>query len=356
MSRKKFLAVLTVIVSLVTGVKSSYGLEAKEVKDALGMSVYLQGGYTANFTNDGKTTDLRPFDTNSDQFTFDLAQISFSKEAKEADSIGYRFKISTGETANYIHSTGTTADEFDLTEGFIEYNFGGNVKASIGKFATFIGGEVIEAIDNPNYSRSFLFYYAIPFTHTGLRISRGFSDKFSLSLFVVNGWDNFSDDNKDKSIGLSASITPSDKLSVLINGITGRELTNQRSVLDTVITINATEKMTISLNADYGMEEKASIVNPGEDAKWYGVAAILKQKFSEKYSLAIRGEIFNDKDGYRTGTKQNLKEITVTPEITLKGGVVVRPELRYDKSDEKVFDGGNKDYQFTLALGLMYRF
>jgi hypothetical protein len=30
---------------------------------------------------------------------------------------------------------------------------------------TYFGAEVIEAIDNPNYSRSFLFNYAIPFTH-----------------------------------------------------------------------------------------------------------------------------------------------------------------------------------------------
>jgi len=356
MSRKTIFSVVMAVLMLMTlGVKKSTAVTSEDVKKALGLSLYLQGGYTANFSNDGKTTDFRPFDTNSNQFTLDLAQAIFSKEAAEKDSLGFKLKLSLGETATYIHSTGTMPDEVDLTEAFLEYNFGEGMKATIGKFATYIGGEVIEAIDNPNYSRSFLFYYAIPFTHTGLKLSKAFSDSFSLSLYLVNGWDNFQDENKDKSIGISASVAPSKDISLLLNAITGREGLNQRSVFDAVLTINATDNMTIYINGDYGMEDNASGINPGEDAKWYGIAGILKYKFSDSYSLSLRGEMFKDDDASRTGTKQTLTELTLTPEITTKGGLIVRPEIRYDMSDEKVFDGGNKDYQITAALGLMYR-
>ncbi len=356
MHRKNFFTVLMAVCILVVfGVKKSHALSADEIKKALGLSLNLQGGYTANFSNDGKGTDLRPFDANSDQFTLDLAQVVFSKEAAEKDSLGFKLKLSLGETATQIHSAGTMADEVDLTEAYMEYNFGDGMKAMVGKYATFIGGEVIEAIDNPNYSRSFLFYYAIPFTHTGLKLSKSFSDKFSLSFYLANGWDNFKDDNKDKSIGISVSLTPSDRFSVLLNGITGREGLNKRSLLDAVVTVNVTDRMTIYLNGDYGMEENASVLNPNDDAKWYGIAGILKYKFSDSYSLSLRAEMFDDKDAARTGTKQTLTELTLTPEITMKGGLIVRPEIRYDMSDEKVFNGGSKDYQITAALGLMYR-
>ena len=40
-----------------------------------------------------------------------------------------------------------------------------------GKFVTTAGAEVIEAKDNWLYSRSILFGYAIPFTHTGVRVT-----------------------------------------------------------------------------------------------------------------------------------------------------------------------------------------
>ncbi len=53
-----------------------------EIKSALGMSVYLQGGYTYNFADpDNQTNDLRVFDHEANSFTLDLAQLVFTKDA-----------------------------------------------------------------------------------------------------------------------------------------------------------------------------------------------------------------------------------------------------------------------------------
>jgi hypothetical protein len=68
----------------------------------------------------------------------------------------------------------------------------------------------------------------------------------------------------------------------------------------------------------------------------------------------MRAEYFKDQDGVRTGTAQSLKEITITPEIRLVQGLIVRPEYRHDWSDERVFDSGNKKNQDTIALAVMY--
>ena len=57
-----------------------------------------------------------------------------------------------------------------------------------------------------NYSRGLLFNYAIPFTHTGLMVGYPFSDKVSANFYLVNGWDNFDDNNKGRLSGLNLSV------------------------------------------------------------------------------------------------------------------------------------------------------
>ncbi len=159
------------------------------IKDYLGLSIYLQGGYTFNFRNpDSDTNRQRVFDQKSNTFLVDLAQIQFAKEAPTG-GVGYKLKLSVGETAKYIHSAGLgeTDDTFDLTEAYIDYvvPVGEGLKLRFGKFATYHGAEVIEAKDDFNYSRSFLFNYAIPFTHTGFMAGYAFSKALTANLYAT---------------------------------------------------------------------------------------------------------------------------------------------------------------------------
>ncbi len=189
------------------------GLNVDDIKKALGLSIYVQGGYTYNFKNpDSGENDFRVFDHKSNSFTFDLAELMFTKDAP-LGGVGYRLKLSAGETAKWIHSRGlgdVGKDEFDLTEAYIDYlaPIGKGLKFRFGKFVTMHGAEVIEAKDNFNYSRGLLFNYAIPFTHTGLMAGYAFSDQVSANLYVVNGWDNTDDNNNGKTVGATLGCTP----------------------------------------------------------------------------------------------------------------------------------------------------
>ena len=197
-------------------------VSADDLKKALGLSIYLQGGYTYNGNassltgvpgDPGEENNLRVFDHKANSFGLDLAQIVFAKDPT-AGVIGYKVKISAGETAKFIHSAGLVSsaadDPFDITEGYVSYlaPLGKGLRFDFGKMVTYFGAEVIEAIDNPNYSRSFLFNYAIPFTHTGLKASYAFTDALNASFYVVNGWDNSTDNNSGKSIGVSIGYRP----------------------------------------------------------------------------------------------------------------------------------------------------
>ncbi len=338
------------------------GLSPDDLKKALGMSIYLQGGYTYNGNaGAGDMNDLRVFDKKADSFMLDLMELSFAKDPT-ATSLGFKVKISAGETAKYIHSTGLTSsagdDPFDVTEAYVSYlaPIGKGLRFDYGKMVTFFGAEVIEAIDNPNYSRSFLFNYSIPFTHTGLKMSYPFTDIMSASAYVVNGWDNSTDNNSAKSVGLSVNLTPGEMVFGYVNYMEGPEQTgntsNSRALLDLVATIKPSKPLSIILNYDNAREKMGT---GAPDAKWNGFAGIVKYDFTETYSLAVRGEAFHDQAGVRTGTAQRLTEVTVTPEIRLASGLILRPEYRHDSSDKRSFEDNTKKTQDTIALGAMYR-
>lgn len=343
------------------------------IKRNLGFSMYFQGGYTYNPTMPpDQLNTYRVFDQKANSFTLDLVQLIFAKDAAKS-SIGYKVKLSAGETAKYIHSAGLgapgpgeTSSPFDLTEAYVSYlaPLGNGLKFSFGKWATYFGAEVIEAKDDANYSRSFLFNYAIPFTHTGVKADYAFSDAFTVGVHAVNGWDNSTDNNDGKSLGVSLGVTPSESVAMMFNAMRGPEQANNdnnvRTMLDWVGTIKPVKGLALILNYDYGAEENAIEPNPGqfENARWYGFAGIIKVDTSESTSIAVRGEVFKDPQGYRTGVAQSLKEVTFTPEFRLADGLIVRPEYRRDWSGAKVFRQGVEEsdakHQDTVSLSMMY--
>jgi hypothetical protein len=355
-----FLFIFVFVASARAEEKKADGITVEDIKKAIGLSIYLQGGYTYNFENpDSQENEFRVFDHKANSFTFDLAQLVFVKDAP-MNGVGFKLKFSAGETAKFIHSKGLgdADDAFDLTEAYIDYlaPLGRGLKFRFGKFVTYHGAEVIEARDNPNYSRSFLFNFAIPFTHTGLMISYPFSDAFSGNIHIVNGWDNTDDNNKGKTFGLSLGYTPMEQLSMNFNFMYGPEkddnTADNRFLFDWVGTIKPVKNLALILNTDYATEENSA--PDGNDAKWYGIAGIIKYDFTAMFSLSLRAEYFKDQDGVRTGTAQALKEITITPEIRLAQGLIIRPEYRHDWSDERAFDSRNEKTQDTIALGVMY--
>jgi len=337
----------------------------EEIKNLLGMSIYLQGGYTFNFSNpDSLTNEQRLFDKKANTFLIDLAQIQFAKDPA-VGGLGYKLKLSYGETAKFIHSAGlgNPNEAFDLTEAYVDYvaPLGSGLKLRFGKFATCISAEMIEAKDNYNYSRSSLYSFATPFTHTGFMAGYKFSEAFTASLYIVNGWDVADDNNKGKTFGASFAVTPIEPLALTFNFMYGPEqannTSNNRFIFDWIGAFKATKNLTFMANVDYAYEERDPL-NRGKNSEWYGVAGYAKYDFTDFISTSIRVEYFNDKDGVRTGIAQELKEITLTAEFKIAKNLLVRPEYRHDWSTKNGFDSEHNTFdtksQDTIALGMMY--
>ena len=110
-----------------------------------------------------------------------------------------------------------------------------------------------------------------------------------------------------------------------------------------------TPRLSLGFDALYGHEENGVCL--GYDAIWKGLAGFVKYGFTQKFSLAFRGEVFKDGGGTRTGVDQTLEGYTFTPEYDmaaklsdlasllkkLDGKFVVRGDIRLDRSEKDVF-------------------
>ena len=69
------------------------------------------------------------------------------------------------------------------------------LEITAGKFVTPFGAEVIDATGNALFSHSYLFNYAIPFAHTGVKLNYIFNPQVSVYVGAIEGWDVFENNN-----------------------------------------------------------------------------------------------------------------------------------------------------------------
>lgn len=331
-----------------------------DVLGASGISAngYVDTGYTYMTADTGGS--LRVFDTEHNSFNLNQAAVFLGYQP--ATGAGVFVNLTAGEDADLISSNGSSpGDNFDVTQAYAQYNTGWATLIA-GKYVTLNGAEVIDSRGVPNASRGILFGYAIPFTHTGVRATIPLSDSFSLMAGVNNGWDQLKDTNAQKTGELGASFTAG-ALSVFASGYAGNELgaggtTNgPRTIADVVVTVKAGDALTFILNGDYGGQ--ADAIAPGSDAKWSGVAGYANVQLNPAWRGSLRAEYFDDKDGFRTGTSQKWKEVTLTMGHACSSNLDLLFEVRGDKSDALAFtkDGGTPtDKNSSVNLKALYKF
>jgi hypothetical protein len=316
--------------------------------DEIAINAFVSTAYIYNSNRPATgINSYRVFDFNDNSFNLDVAELVVQIAPSKPNDAGFRVDFTAGNSIPQIaKSQDQTVAQFDLQQAFVSYiaPIGSGLRFDVGKYITHMGYEVIEGYDgyNDNYSRSILFGYAIPFTHTGVKASYAFSSRVSAMVGVVNGWDLVRDNNRSKSIAAQLTLIPVAPLTVLLDWIGGPELAGNnhtnRNVFDLVAILKPTTRLTLGLNGDYGKESGTSLVNPGSDATWKGIAGYATLGLTDKFSVALRGETLHDDGGVRfgTGTKTTLSEGTFTPAYKFTDHVVLRGEVRFDKANQPI--------------------
>ncbi len=338
------------------------------------VSGIVDGYYSYNNNKIDMFTQGRAFDVRHNAFSLQLAKLTLQKANSKDSPLGFRIDLGLGETVDRIISVSDSSRNDGtkhVLQAYASYvaPIGSGLTIDFGKFYTPVGAEVIETKDNFNYSRGLLFAYG-PYYHAGFRAKYAFNDKVALTGFLLNGWDNIFENNvagnAGKTIGFQIGLTPSKKFALTQTYLAGPEAPlanapaisardNWRHIADTVATVFVTDKLSLLGNFVYGSDGD----NNGQRGKWTGLAGYFKYAFNDRFAFSPRFEVFNDKDGLRTGVAQTVKDITLTQEVKLINNLVTRFEFRRDFSNQRFFSnsaGTPKSNQNTFILGISYFF
>lgn len=379
----------------VSALQSDLGSVRQDLSDNLGVHIHglLDGTYEYNFNQPdttgnikggfspvatgGRTNQLRVFDVDANGWS--LQQFDLHIDRTSDGGVGFVTDLNFGQVANVLRGStrysnlnpGSVSNGiFDLTQAYATYTVpvGSGIHLSLGKYATLLGYEVIPTYNaiNFNETRSFIFGFAIPFTHTGLRAQYAFNDKIAATIGVNNGWDDVSNNNDGQTVEAQLALTPTPNLAFTVTGIYGPEEVNRGSskrwVIDPIVTwttpikglqlvgqfVHGQESSPVSAYA--ATTSQGNSMNnfpPGPDGtvtithgvQWQGASGYIVYDLNDNIELATRGEWFEDSDGARTGLRQTLGEITQTLTYKVPGvsGLTARLEYRHDMSSAKPF-------------------
>lgn len=326
----------------------------------------IDGYYSYNNNHPPQSDDgnqLRNFDFDANAFSLSMAKLTV---ARDPSPVGFRVDLGFGKAFSTILAA--EPDFKYLEQAYVSYKPSKThgFQLDLGQFVTSAGAEVIEAKDNWNYSRSFLFSLAIPYYHVGVRSTIPLSHTFTAGVQLVNGWNNFTDNNSGKTIGLTGLWTKP-KFTLATTYYTGPENnhTNKgyRNLWDGVLTLTPTTKLSAYINYDYGQNRNAIQVPAGYFetstlSRWQGVALDFRYQATKKIAFSPRWEYYSDPEGFTSGMAQNLHEITVTGEYKPHDGILTRLEYRRDASDHDFFNKGGATVpaQSTLEVAIIAYF
>jgi len=366
----------------------------KNLTDNLGVSIHalVDAGYEHNFNQPiGNVNNIRVFD--QDGFQLTQGNLHIERDG----TVGFVTDLNFGQVANTISAATRYSNIakvgpqwFDPTQYYLTYTapVGSGISLQAGRFVTLLGAETINTYNNQNFneSKSIIFGFGIPFTHTGVRASYTFNDYFSATGGLNNGWDDPATANNNGP-NYEGELTLNNKektVSFVLNGIWGPNLVtpspafpngvgHSNSNLGAVDPIWTWKPwfaplMTLQGEYVYGTQSGPVTAN-GHSGSWSAYAQYLVYDWTPSLETATRGEFFDDKDGTRTGTAQTLWEITQTisykvPNVT---GLLARLEYRHDNSSQNFFFNNDRfnpatgaqhlwHGQDTLAANFIYAF
>jgi putative OmpL-like beta-barrel porin-2 len=334
-----------------------------QVLDASGINVngYIDAAYSWANKNQQAFTD-RVFDQQNNSFSLHQFGLTAAKQPKEG--FGGLVNITVGQDSQFIHSFPEfgTQSTFDLTQAYGSYSSGALTLIG-GKFTTLAGTEVIASTGNTTFSRSILFG-AIPFTHTGVRASFAPSDAITLYGGLNNGWDQLSDANRNKTAEIGATFSTK-ALTLTASGYFGSDPANpqagtgtngERDLLDVVANFIVSNSLSLggeilTFKQDLG----------ATTAKYDGLALYFTLMLDPKWRAVVRGEYFDDKNGFHFGTATGTKyyEGTLCLSYLPNSSFEARTEVRMDKANNSVFidtDGSTSKTLMSFGLQGIYKF
>lgn len=171
----------------------------------------------------------RPYTTQAvrnDEFNINLAFIDVrinEEKYRGRVAIQYGTSVNTNYAGEVSRDKSSNENSVKhIQEAYVGFKIGKDTWVDSGIYLGHIGFESWISSENWNYTRS-LSSENTPYYAAGIRISHQFTDKLSFQFHVMNGWQNITEKNKDKSFGTQIKYDWSNNLILTYNTFIGNE-------------------------------------------------------------------------------------------------------------------------------------
>jgi hypothetical protein len=166
-----------------------------------------------------------------------------------------------------------------------------------GVFFSPFGSESWISRDNWTYTRSLIAENS-PYYEAGVKATWQATPTLAAQLHIINGWQNISETNSDKALGLRLDYAPSTAVSLAYDAFVGNELpdtlpSKTRWWQEGFLTWTLSSKWMFRATFDYGMQDRLFL--PGH-ANWHGYAVVARYVASPQVAMAARAEGYTDPD------------------------------------------------------------
>jgi hypothetical protein len=324
------------------------------------------------------------------EFNMNLAYVDAKVEENRYRG---RLALQVGTSVNINYSSELSKDlgsnqssVRNIQEAYVGFKIAKNTWIDSGIFFGNIGRESWISHTNWNYTRAFALDY-VPYYSSGIKLSHEFTNKLSVQLQILNGWQIITDNNRDKSFGSQIKYLFSPNLILTLNQYAGNdapdsERRQMRFYNNTILEWNVLDWLSFAGQFDIGAQKaKLSLVyepwsrdlNP--DAfkgdfreapanafrQWYHGTFWISFKLNPEYRLSFRVErmydplqvvaVTNTRNGFMTnGYTTSFDVLTFDPGL-------LRFEYVYRRSADSVFDyrdshTSKKEDFFVMAFSL----
>jgi hypothetical protein len=256
------------------------------------LGFFLDSYYAFDFNrpNGTRTYTTQPVENNRPAINLIHGDIQ-----QQNKSIRSRLAFQAGDSVERNAKLEPGAGKY-IQEAYAGFKLGEKTWIDGGIFLGNIGSEAWISKDNWTYTRALNADY-VPYYSAGLRLQHELSQNRSFQLQLINGWQNISENNSAKAIGMQYRNLLSDTMTFTYNNFFGDEQVvsqrpRYRSYHNFILEIKNSENWQTLFAVDFGHQSQQK--NNGVDF-WYTGTATIRRRLSETKDLALRLEYYNDR-------------------------------------------------------------
>ncbi|MCX6274295.1 MAG: outer membrane beta-barrel protein [Bacteroidetes bacterium] len=326
--------------------------------------------YYAYYTDSVGTGNFQKFPSispRSNQFGLNTAQLTFQYDGEKVRG------LATLHYGDISRCTWSSTFPY-LMEAHAGVRICSKLWLDAGFFRTHVGAEGL--LPKENYTSSVSVHtWHEPYFESGFRLNYAATEKLAISLYLLNGYNMYEDNNEKKSFGALITYAFTDKFSLGYSNYTGDDTPTQPDSVEEISHLRIHNslflnyqyhKLKIQIGGDYCMQQNSGIdqntgASDSSSASMMSGVMSLKLQATKVVAAYIRGEYFNDPDGFMGGiiadkqnkyTGYNLTGVTIGAEYKPTENSYIRVEARQLQMDnnQEIFNANGEPSSSRLEV------